>query len=407
MDYHLWDKLAEENETKIVYLIIDGVGGLALPERGQSELQAANLPNLDDLAARSATGLLEIVGPGITPGSGPGHLSLFGYDPLEYTVGRGVLAALGTDFPLQPADVPARVNFATTDELGNVVDRRAGRISNETNERLCAKIRDNIDVDFDGQIFFQKVKEHRALLVLRGEAPVEGLSGSVADTDPQETGVPPLEPRATRPEAEHTAAVVKDFVDQVREILTDEHPANMILLRGFDRYEPYPSITERFKLRGLSIAGYPMYRGVTKLIGMDVHPLVGDMIGSFDALEAEYGDKYDFYFLHVKQADARGEDGDFDAKVKVLEEIDTLVPRLTALEPDVLVVTGDHSTPCALRRHSWHPVPVILHSRYARVDDVDRFDEYACMRGSLGLRPGVHLMGLALAHAGRLTKYGA
>lgn len=403
MDYHLWDQLAEENETKIVYLIIDGVGGLAIPERGQSELQAARLPNLDDLAARSATGMLEIVGPGITPGSGPGHLSLFGYDPMEYTVGRGVLAALGTDFPLQHADVPARVNFATIDEQGNVVDRRAGRISNETNERLCAKIRENINVDFEGEIFFQKVKEHRALLVLRGE----GLSGDVADTDPQETGVPPLEPGATSSEGARTAAIVKEFVNQVREILVDEYPANMILLRGFDRYESYPSITERFKLRGLSIADYPMYRGVTKLIGMDLYPLVGDMAGRFDALEAEYGEKTDLYFLHIKQADARGEDGDFDAKVQVLEEVDAFVPRLTALEPDVLVVTGDHSTPCALRYHSWHPVPVILHSRYARVDDVDRYDEYACARGSLGLRPGVHLMGLALAHAGRLAKYGA
>lgn len=403
MNYHLWDQLAEENTTRIVYLVIDGLGGLAIPERGQSELQAAHLPNLDKLAARSATGLLEIVGPGITPGSGPGHLSLFGYDPLEYTVGRGVLAALGTDFPLQHADVAARANFATIDEHGNVVDRRAGRISSETNERLCAKVRDNLHLDFDVEIFFQMVKEHRALLVLRGE----GLSGDVADTDPQETGVPPLEPRATSPAGERTAAIVKAFVDQVREILADEHPANMILLRGFDRYEPFPSITERFKLRGLSIADYPMYRGVTKLIGMDLHPLVGSIAGRFDALEAAYGDRYDFYFLHIKQPDARGEDGDFEAKVRILEEIDALVPRLTALSPDVLVVTGDHSTPCALRAHSWHPVPVLLHSRYARVDDVDRFDEYACARGSLGLRPGVHLMGLALAHAGRLIKYGA
>lgn len=403
MDYHLWDKLAEEADTKIIYLVIDGVGGLAVPERGQSELQAARLPNLDDLAARSATGLLEIVGPGITPGSGPGHLSLFGYDPLEHTIGRGVLEALGAGFPLQPADVPARANFVTLDDQGNIVDRRAGRISTETNAQLCARIRENLHLDFDVEVFFQTVKEHRALLVLRGE----GLSGHVADTDPQETGVPPLEPQATSPAGEYTATIVRAFVKQVREILVDEYPANMIVLRGFDRYESFPSITERFKLRGLSIADYPMYRGVSRLIGMDLYPVVRDMAGRFDALEAEYGDKYDFYFLHVKQADARGEDGDFDAKVRVLEEIDALVPRLTALEPDVLVVTGDHSTPCALRAHSWHPVPVILHSRYARVDDVDRFDEYACARGSLGVRPGVHLMGLALAHAGRLAKYGA
>jgi 2,3-bisphosphoglycerate-independent phosphoglycerate mutase len=259
-------------------------------------------------------------------------------------------------------------------------------------------------MQIDGvQLFFEKVKEHRALLVLRGE----GLSGNLADTDPQETGVSPLEPRGTAPDAERTVAIVKKYVSQVREVLADEPKANMILLRGFDLYEEYPSITERFKLRGLSIADYPMYRGVTKLIGMDLYPLVGDMAGRFEALEVEYGDKYDLYFLHIKQADARGEDGDFDAKVAVLEEVDQFVPRVEVLKPDVLVVTGDHSTPCALRSHSWHPVPVILNSQYARVDDVDRYDEYACARGSLGLRPGVHLLGLALAHAGRLAKYGA
>lgn len=402
MDYHLWDKLAQDEETKIVYVIVDGLGGLSTPDQSDTEMQAASLPNLDELAARSATGLLEIVGPGITPGSGPGHLSLLGYDPLEYVVGRGVLAALGTDFPLQPSDVAARVNFATLDEAGNVVDRRAGRISNETNERLSEKIRNNIDLDFDGVVFFQKVKEHRALLVLRGG----GVTGDVADTDPQETGEPPLEPRATRPEGQRTVEVVRQFLEQAREILADEHSANMVLLRGFDQYEGFPSITERFKLRGLSLAGYPMYRGVTKLIGMDLRP-VTDREGRLAALEAEYGDDYDLYFLHFKQPDARGEDGDFDAKVRALEDIDRLIPRVVALEPDVLIVTGDHSTPSTIAYHSWHPVPVLLNARYARLDDVDRFDEIACSRGGLGLRPGVHLMGLALAHAGRLAKYGA
>jgi 2,3-bisphosphoglycerate-independent phosphoglycerate mutase len=402
MDYHLWDKLAQVEETKIVYVILDGLGGLSTPERGRTELQAADLPNLDSLAARSTTGLLEIVGPGITPGSGPGHLSLFGYDPLEYVVGRGVLAALGTDFPLQPSDVAARVNFATVDAAGNVVDRRAGRISNATNERLSQKIRDNIHLDFDGEVFFQKVKEHRALLVLRGG----GLTGDVADTDPQETGVPPLEAQATRPAGERTAELVRQFLGQARDILADEHSANMVLLRGFDRYEAFPSITERFKLRGLSLAGYPMYRGVTKLIGMDLRP-VTDAEGRVGMLEVEYGDDYDLYFIHFKRPDARGEDGDFDAKVRVLEEIDALIPRIVALDPDVLVVTGDHSTPSAMAYHSWHPVPVLLNAEYARVDGVDRFDELSCSRGGLGLRPGVHLMGLALAHARRLAKYGA
>jgi 2,3-bisphosphoglycerate-independent phosphoglycerate mutase len=383
---------------------MDGVGGLSHAKGAGTELQTAATPNLDRLAEASACGLLEMVGPGITPGSGPGHLALFGYDPLNTTIGRGILSALGIGFELQAGDVAARVNFATADEKGRITDRRAGRIDTETNRRLCGKIREEVQPDFEGEWFFETVSEHRAVLILRGN----DLGGHLTDTDPQRTKVPFREPKALDETSEQTKRVVRSLVQQVRQILCDEERANMILLRGFDSYAPLPSLERLFGLKGLCIAGYPMYKGISRLLGMEVKPPEGDDFdASFSVLEKVFGKAYDFYFLHIKETDSSGEDGDFDRKVNALEELDKLVPRVTNVGPDVLVVTGDHSTPAVMGTHSWHSVPVMIHSKYTRVDQVKSFDEDACLQGSLGLRPAVHLMGLALAHAGRLRKYGA
>jgi 2,3-bisphosphoglycerate-independent phosphoglycerate mutase len=398
-----WQTLAQPEGGRIIYLVMDGLGGLPDAKYGGTELQVAQTPNLDDLAARSSCGLLEIVGPGITPGSGPGHLALFGYDPFTYAIGRGVLAALGIDFDLQEGDVAARVNFATLDEQGRVTDRRAGRIDTCANERLCQQITQAVNLNFGGEYFFETVSEHRAVLILRGD----GLSDAIEDTDPQQTGKAPLAPQPRTDEAEHTAQIVRSFVKQVRDVLADEPEANGVLLRGFEQYHPIPSLSERFHLCGICLADYPMYRGVSRLLGMHVPSPPGGLEARFEALRACYGDMYNFYFLHVKKTDSLGEDGDFDAKVRSIEAVDRLLPQLFELEPDVLVVTADHSTPAVMGSHSWHPVPTLLHARTARVDDVTTFDELACMRGALGLRPGLHLMGLALAHAGRLAKYGA
>lgn len=398
-----WQVLAQPEGGTIVYLVMDGLGGLADAEHGGTELQVAHIPNLDALAARSSCGVLDIVGPGITPGSGPGHLALFGYDPFTYSIGRGVLAALGIDFDLQEGDVAARVNFATLDDHGHIADRRAGRIDTRTNQRLCQQITQAVSLSFGGEYFFETVSEHRAVLILRGA----GLSGAIADTDPQRTGTPPLAPQPRMDEAAHTAQIVRSFVQQVRDILADEPEANGILLRGFEQYHPIPPLSERFHLSGVCLADYPMYRGVSRLLGMHVPPPPGGLEARFEALRACYGKTYSFYFLHVKQTDSLGEDGDFDAKVQSIEAVDRLLPQLLDLEPDVLVVTADHSTPAVMGSHSWHPVPTLLHARTARLDDVTTFDEVACVRGALGLRPGLHLMGLALAHAGRLAKYGA
>jgi 2,3-bisphosphoglycerate-independent phosphoglycerate mutase len=399
----VWENLIEEQGGSIIYLIMDGVGGLSNPETGKTELQTANTPNLDRLARVSSCGLLETVGPGITPGSGPGHLALFGYDPLRYRIGRGILAALGIDFELREGDVAARANFATLDQEGRVKDRRAGRISTEENRRLCEKIRRKVKLDFQGEFFFETVGEHRALLVLRGE----NLNGDIGATDPQKTGVHPLDPDPISEGAAATAGIVRDFLGGVKEVLQNEDRANTILLRGFDTFRPLPSLGKRFGLRSMCIAQYPMYRGLSRLVGMEVLSPPQDMEDSFKALQNVYGDKFDFYFLHLKKTDSSGEDGDFEKKVKIIEMIDELVPAVTDLKPDVLIVTADHSTPSTMAYHSWHPVPVCIHSPFTRVDDVQTFDESSCLHGALGIRPGLHLMGLALANARRLKKFGA
>jgi 2,3-bisphosphoglycerate-independent phosphoglycerate mutase len=379
------------------------LGGLPHSEKGGTELQVAKAPALDTLARQSSCGLLEIAGPGITPGSGPGHLSLFGYDPFKYNLGRGILSALGIDFQLQKGDVAARINFATVDQGGRVTDRRAGRIDTETNQRLCRKIKESLDLDVNGELFLQTVSEHRALLVLRGAE----LGGKLKDTDPQETAVPPLEPEPMDDRSRKTSEMVRSFIRQTKDILSDEEQANMVLLRGFDRYQPLPSLKERFALRGVCIAEYPMYRGVCRLLGMEVLPPPEDLKNSFDALKTLYAEDYDFYFLHVKKTDSAGEDGDFDSKVKAIQQVDEFIPEVANLAQDVLVITADHSTPALMKSHSWHPVPVILRSPFCRIDPVTSFDELECSRGALGMRPGIHLMGLALAHAERLKKYGA
>ena len=398
----VWEELARAG-GRIVYLVLDGAGGLRDGANGRTALEMARTPNLDRVMRDSACGLLELVGPGITPGSGPGHLALFGYDPLRFRLGRGVLSALGIDFDLREGDVAARINFATVDGEGRVTDRRAGRISSETNRRLCDRLRDAVHLDFDGEWFLETVAEHRAVLVLRGA----NLAGEIQDTDPQATGVPPREPVALSAAARPTAELAHAFIGQARDVLAGEKSANAVLLRGFHRHAPLPTLQERFGLKGLCIAHYPMYRGFSRLLGLDVATVPESLDAAFGLLAERFGNGHDFYFLHVKGTDKHGEDGNMQGKVAVIEAVDRLLPGLLDLQPDVLVVTADHSTPAVMAAHSWHPVPVLIRAASARADGIGHFDEYACRGGGLGLRPGLHLMGLALAHAGRLNKFGA
>jgi 2,3-bisphosphoglycerate-independent phosphoglycerate mutase len=400
MDLDLIQSLAVPGTTKIVLLSADGLGGFPDPATGLSELETARIPHLDALARRGSCGLLRHVAPGITPGSGPGHLGLFGYEPLRYPVGRGVLEALGIDFDLRPGDVAARGNFCTLDNAGHIVDRRAGRISTEVSAALVDRLR-GIRVR-GAEILVEPVKEHRFVLVLRGS----GLSGRLSETDPQAVGRPPLPVQALAPEARDTAEMVNRFVAEARPLLADAGLANGVLLRGFDQRPALPRFPEVYALRAAAIAAYPMYRGLARLVGMDVLKTGTTFADEVATLRAHW-DAYDFLFLHYKDTDKAGEDGDFPGKVAALERLDAALPAIEALAPDVLVVSGDHASPAVLRAHSWHPVPVVLAGQYALPDAVERFTERACSTGSLGTLPAHDLMPLVLAHALRLTKYGA
>jgi 2,3-bisphosphoglycerate-independent phosphoglycerate mutase len=392
--------LAVDNTTKIVLLSLDGLGGLPRPETGRSELETARLPNLTALATVAACGLLRHVAPGITPGSGPGHLGLFGYDPLAYQVGRGVLEALGIEFDLRAGDVAARGNFCTVDASGLITDRRAGRIATDACVRLTERLR---TIRLPGvEVLVEPVKEHRFVLVLRGG----GLSGRLSETDPQALGKAPLPVRALEPAAAHAAGLVNTFIEEARRRLADAAPANMILLRGFDQLPELPRFPAVYALRAAAIAAYPMYRGLAKLVGMDVLKTGGTFADELATLR-EHWQAYDFFFVHYKDTDKAGEDGDFDAKVQALERFDAVVPSVRELGPDVLVITGDHATPSVLAGHGWQPVPALVWSRYCGADPVTAFTERACAAGSLGVLPAHHLMSLVMANALRLTKFGA
>jgi 2,3-bisphosphoglycerate-independent phosphoglycerate mutase len=391
--------LATDADSKIVLVVMDGLGGFRSDARG-SELHAAQTPNLDSLAAEGSSGLHMPVGPGITPGSGAGHLALFGYDPLVFQLGRGALSAAGIGFDLKPGDVAARVNFCTIDSSGSITDRRAGRISSDENQRLCRAILEGAHIE-GAEIFLETEREHRGLLVLRGD----GLSPDVADTDPQVNGVPPVEPAAISLEGRATAEIVSSFLDQAREILHDEK-ANFLLLRGFDNVADLPQFPDRYRMKGIGIAAYPMYLGISRILGMEAAQTPPDFAEEVETLRSRWDD-FDFFFIHQKKTDTAGEDGDFDRKVVAIEEVDANITAILDLGPDVVCVTGDHSTPSQLRGHSWHPVPFLIRGPLAGADPVKAFDEEAAIGGAFGLRLGKDLMPLMLAAAGRLMKFGA
>jgi 2,3-bisphosphoglycerate-independent phosphoglycerate mutase len=401
VDLELARQLSQPNDTKIVLFVMDGLGGLPHPETHRTELEAAHTTHLDMIAKESLCGFTMPVGYGITPGSGPGHLALFGYDPLVYNIGRGVLEAAGIDFDLQASDVAARGNFCTIDDDGKITDRRAGRISTER----CAEIVEGLrKIPLDGaELFVEPVREHRFVFVLRGD----GLSDHVGDTDPQKEGVPALDLQATSPEGEGTAAIVRRFVDEATKYLADKAPANMLLLRGFAKRPDWPAFPDVFKMRAAAVAFYPMYRGLAKLVGMETLKVGPNLEDSIATLKENWG-SYDFFFVHYKYTDTAGEDGDYARKVAKLEEVDEAIPALLELDPDVLIVAGDHSTPAIMAAHSWHPVPFMLRSKNnIRWDDCDMFNEHELRRGSLGTFPAKEALPLAMAHAGRLAKYGA
>ncbi|MFO7591121.1 MAG: 2,3-bisphosphoglycerate-independent phosphoglycerate mutase [Acidimicrobiia bacterium] len=392
--------LHQPAQSKLLLVVMDGLGGYADADRG-TELEDATTPNLDALASEGISGLCEPVGPGITPGSGPGHLGLFGYDPLQFELGRGALSAAGLDFELGAGDLAARGNLCTIAPDGTISDRRAGRLPDDDARRVVELLQERVRLD-GVEVFFRHEREHRCLVVLRGP----DLDPRISDTDPQHTGVPPSEPVALAPESTRSATLIADVATQVRTVLADEPRANGLLLRGFDTHRELPGFPERYGLRAAAVAVYPMYRGIARLLGMDV---LGHAKGLEDQLGilADAWSDYDYFFLHHKGTDSAGEDGDRARKIAAIEALDAVVPDLRRLGPDVIAVTGDHATPSQMAAHSWHPVPTLLWSARSGRDRAEQYGERHCLGGGLGQRPLKDLMALMLANGGRLQKYGA
>lgn len=394
--------LIQKNSTKIVLIVLDGLGGL--PVQGKTELEAAATPHLDALARASACGLHIPVAPGITPGSGPGHLGLFGYDPFECQIGRGILEALGLGLEVRKTDIAVRCNYATIKD-GIILDRRAGRIPTGQSRALTERLQEHIR-DIDGvAITFAPGMEHRFAVLMRFPEPLPPEAAMIPDTDPQKEGLAPLPPQPQAPGAEKVAAVARKLIDRVHELLKHEERANFILTRGYSGLPHIPTFEEAFGLRSLAVAVYPMYRGLAKLVGMYAPALEGGVEDEIAFLKQNY-EKYDFFFMHVKKVDSYGEDGNFEGKAARIAEFDTLLPSILELKPDVLMITGDHSTPALMKGHSWHPVPVLIKSPYV-LGTCSAFSERECVQGELGMFPTVQLMPLALAHALRLKKFGA
>lgn len=402
------EELSQKTPSKILLVVLDGVGGLPRQFGSQTELATAHTPNLDALAKRSALGLLTPVYPGLTPGSGPGHLSLFGYDPFRYLVGRGALSAIGIGADFKDHDVGVRGNFATLDAAGLVNDRRAGRPSDAENIRVVSKLKTAIREVEGVQVSFYTESEHRFVVILRGA----DLGDKVSDTDPQKTGVAPLKSHAHDAgdtASTKTASVLNALTRRIREVLGDEPQINGALFRGISEKPQFPSMSQVYKVSAACVASYPMYKGVASLVGMDVLQVEGvedALEGKVRALQENW-EKYDFFYLHFKKTDSTAEDGNFDEKAHKVEIFDGLLPELLALEPEVLAITGDHSTPSIMKAHSWHPVPLLMHAPLLRNDPAQRFTEDEAARGSLGHLRGVEMMPLLLAHAGKLQKYGA
>jgi 2,3-bisphosphoglycerate-independent phosphoglycerate mutase len=403
-------ELKTSNDSKIVMLVADGLGGLPIEPGGPTELEAAKTPNLDALARKGVLGSMIPVKLGITAGSGPGHLGLFGYDPVKCLIGRGALEATGVGFKLEAHDVATRCNFCTLDQKGNVTNRRGGvgptdRLSDEEGKARVEKLQ---KIKIPGvELFIEPVREHRFVVVMRAE----GLGAALNDTDPQQTGVPPLDALGSDKPSQKTAQFAGEFVSQARDILAGQQEGgkpkgNGLLMRGFSQRPHLPSYAEVYGLRAAAIAVYPMYKGLAHLVGMQLVGQPGTLAEEIDVLEKAWG-QFDFFFVHFKHTDSRGEDGDFAAKVKMIEEFDSIVPRVVALQPTVLVVTADHSTPAKLRTHSWHPVPTLLVADTCRPDSCQSYGEREALRGGLGQFEAVYLMPLAMAHAGRLEKFGA
>lgn len=400
IDFPYMKNISRSTSSKIVMLVVDGLGGLPHPNTGKSELETASLPNLNNLAKKSACGLTNPILPGITPGSGPGHMALFGYDPVKYLLGRGILEALGIGLNIGKGDIASRGNFCTVDSNGILIDRRAGRISTEDSAPLIAML-NQIQIP-EANTSVHAVQDYRFVLILNGS----GLEDEISETDPQVSGMTPNESTAISEASERTSRAVNAFVSAARDMLKSQDKANMVILRGFSRLPNLPNFGTTYNLRPAAVAAYPMYRGLSKIVGMKVLSTGQTFNDELNTLERQF-DQHDFFFLHYKPADSAGEDGNFESKIAQLEKLDACIPRLIDItQPETLIITGDHSTPSIMGSHSWHPVPLMVNSILTKGEGTDRFSEKEFRSGSLGCISATNVMMLALAHAGKLSKFG-
>lgn len=402
----LYSGLTLKTSAKLALVVLDGLGDIATREqRYMTPLEAARTPNLDALTQDAVQGRMTPVAPGITPGSGPGHLGLFGYDPLEFEVGRGVIEALGLGLELKAGDVAARANFCTLDDAGIVTDRRAGRIDTAICEELCDLIAKKVKKAGDAEVIIKAGKGHRFVVVFRGK----GLEGPLTDADPHREGaaIPTAEPGDPKnPKQKKTAKLVAEFYKQALPLIAKKRPANGFLMRGIAHQPDIPLFQERYQLRPACLAVYPMYKGLAQLVGMTKLEGPQTIQDQFERYLAEY-DNYDFFFIHYKYTDMHGEDGNFEAKKRAIEEFDAALPILLQKRPDVIAITGDHSTPCAVKGHSWHPQPVLLTSALSGSDKLERFTETGANLGSLGVFDAKYLIRLMQANARMFDKFGA
>jgi 2,3-bisphosphoglycerate-independent phosphoglycerate mutase len=402
----LYSHLTIKTNAKLALLVLDGLGDIATKEQNYlTPLEAARTPNLDRLAREGAQGRMIPAAPGITPGSGPGHLGLFGYDPLEFQVGRGVIEALGLGLDLKAGDVAARANFCTLDGKGIVTDRRAGRIETKVTEELCSLLSRKITRAEDAEVIVKPGKGHRFVVIFRGK----GLEGPLTDADPNREGlpIPAVAPTDTNSVKQKKAAsVIADFSRQALALLAGKKPANGFLLRGIAHQPHIPTFEDRYGLKPACLAVYPMYKGLAQLVGMTKIEGPQTIADQFQRYLVEF-DNYNYFFIHYKYTDMHGEDGNFEAKKQAIEEFDAALPILLQKRPDVLAITGDHSTPCALKGHSWHPQPVLLTSACSGWDKLERFTETGANSGSLGVFEAKYLMRLMQANARMFDKFGA
>ncbi len=392
---------AQNDGGSIVLLVMDGVGDIP-DDRGRTPLEAARTPNLDRIARKASLGRTIPIAPGVTAGSVAGHLALLGYDPMAVKIGRGPIDALGVGVDLQPGDVVMRGNFATVKD-GIVIDRRAGRLPGDTAAELCFALNAKLRFKFEGiETQIAQTAEHRFVLHLRGN----NLSPQITDTDPGQNGLPAKPCRANAPQAARTAEIVNIVAKAAADFLMINR-ANAILLRGAGARPHLASFNDHYGLNAMAVATYPTYRGIAAACGMELYPMMpSDAHDAINfAVSALQGpNKHQFIFIHYKNTDTAGEDGNFDAKVAAIEHLDAALKPLVDQPPDVLVVAGDHPTPVAMRGHSWHPVPLMIASKWTPGGKNQRYTERQCADGELGTIKATDVMALAMGHAKRLRK---